>query len=56
MLSRFIKTHVANSDDTLMAGNQSIPIECYGTVQITIDTPTGPQIVTLLKLRMFRTS
>lgn len=48
MLSRFTKTCLSNSGDRLMAGNQALPIECYGTIQITISTPTGPQTMTLL--------
>ena len=50
MITRFTKTHDADPEDNLVAGNQHIPIECYGTIKITIRTPTGPQIMTLLNV------
>ena len=48
MLSRFNKTRDAGLDDTLTAGTQVTPIECFGTIQISINTPTGPKTMTLL--------
>ena len=52
MLSRFIKTRDAGPFDTLRAGTQIIPIECFGTVRITIKAPTpvGYAIMTLLNV------
>lgn len=53
MLSRFNMTHVSEPNDRLMACNVTqagMPIECYGTIQITIRTPTGPQKITLLNV------
>lgn len=50
MLSRFTRTHPAGPRDTLTAGTQSLPIECFGTIQITICTFSGPQTMTLLNV------
>ena len=50
MLSRFTKTCLPEPDDKLTAGTQSIPMECSGTVNITIHTPTGLQQMTLLNV------
>lgn len=36
MLSRFTKTHSSHPDDHLTAGTQSLHIECFGTIDITI--------------------
>ena len=48
MLSWFTRTHAAHSDDRLIASTQLS--ECYGTVQITISTPSDPQPMTLLNV------
>lgn len=37
-------------DDRLTAGTQSIPIECFGTVEITVRNLTGPLTITLLNV------
>lgn len=50
MLSRFTRTHPAGPRDILTAGTQSLPIECFGTIQITIYTLSGPQTMTLLNV------
>lgn len=50
MLSRFIKTRSSGPNDILRAGNQIIPIECFGTIDIFIDTSTGCQTMTLLNV------
>ena len=50
MLSRFIKTRSSGPEDTLRAGNQILPIECYGTIDIFINTPIGCQMITLLNV------
>ena len=43
MLSRFTETHASDPKDRLIAGTQTLLIECYGTIQVTVQTPTGPQ-------------
>ena len=48
MLSRFTKTRNPHPDDRLRAGTQIVPIQCWGTIEITIRTPTGLQSMTLL--------
>ena len=51
MLSRFTKTHDPHPDDMLAAGTQIIPIESWGTLDITIQTPsTGPHLMNLCKV------
>lgn len=50
MLTRFTKTREAGSTDNLMAGTQVIPIECFGTVTIVINTPVRPKTMTLLNV------
>lgn len=47
MLARFTKSR-DGSGEFLTAGTQRLPIECYGTIQITVSTPTGPQKMTLV--------
>ena len=49
MRSRFERQR-DGSGDYLTAGTQRLPIECYGTVRITVATPTGPQNMTLLNV------
>ena len=41
MRSQFIQTRLSEPHDNLTAGTQTIPIESFGTVDITIQTPTG---------------
>lgn len=50
MRSRFTQTRAAGPLDTLTAGTQSIPIERFGTLEITICTPAGLQQMTLLNV------
>lgn len=52
MFSRFTKAKEAEPSDTLRAGTQVIPIECFGNVQITIKAPTsvGHASMTLLNV------
>ena len=50
MLSRFTKTRSSGPKDILRAGNQVLPIECYGTIDIFINTPIGCQTITLLNV------
>ena len=52
MLSRFTKTRDAGPLDTLTAGTQTIPIECFGSIQITMKAPTttGHATMTLLNV------
>ena len=39
--SRFKKTHATTSNDYLVSGSTTYPIKAYGTVDITINSPTG---------------
>ena len=50
MLPRFTKTRDRHPDDRLTADTQTIPIEYWGTIEITIQTPTGPQPMILLNV------
>lgn len=50
MLSRFTKTRLAGPKDTLTSGAHKLPIECFGTVVITVRSPTGPMKMTLLNV------
>ena len=47
MLSRFTQTRSAHPKDQFTAGTQTLPIECFGTIDMTIQTPTGFQLLTL---------
>ena len=46
MLHRFSKTRDGEGE-RMAAGREIFPIQCYGTVQITVASPTGPKTVTL---------
>lgn len=50
MLSRFTKTRFPGPDNNLTPVTQSIPIECFGTVETTLPTLTGRQKMTLLNV------
>ena len=50
MQSWFIQTRLSEPHDNLMAGTQTISIESFGTVNITIQTPTGFQQMILLNV------
>lgn len=50
MQSWFIQTRLSEPHDNLTAGTQTIPIESFRTVNITIQTPTGFQQMTLLNV------
>lgn len=52
MLSRFTKTRDAGPFDTLRADTQVISIECFGTVKITIKTPTSDGYASLILLNV----
>ena len=52
MLSRFTKTRDAGPSDTLTTGTQVIPIECFGTIQITIKAPTETGYATMTLLNV----
>ena len=49
MKSRF-KWQRGGGGDYLTAGTQRLSIEAYGTISITVPTPTGPQRMTLLNV------
>ena len=44
---RFISFTPAGEDDLLYAGNTVIPIEGFGPVDVTVQTPAGPKIIEL---------
>lgn len=48
MYSSFTKTHDAGSTNNRRAGTQVIPVECFGTIQISINSPIGFKTMTLL--------
>lgn len=50
MLSRFTRQRQAQHGEFLIAGNTYLPIEYYGTITITIETPSGSGIITLLNV------
>ena len=50
MQARFSKTHSAGPNDKLIAGAQILLIECFGSIDITVPTPSGPGIMTLLNV------
>ena len=43
-------TRPAKKDDALHGSKEVYAIEAYGTVVISVDTPTGPSILTLLNV------
>ena len=47
--SRFNTTHSSTSDDHLISGSTTYPIQAYGTVDITLTSPTGKRQSTTLK-------
>ncbi|EKG09419.1 Integrase catalytic core, partial [Macrophomina phaseolina MS6] len=47
MAHRFKETKKARPDETLGSGNRSIPIQAWGTVDITVKTETGQGTITL---------
>lgn len=49
MLLRFRRERIV-SNEYLIAGNQRLPIEYYGTIRIMVSTPNEPQGMILLKL------
>lgn len=49
MQSRFVRQWDGGGD-YLTVGTQRLPIECYGTIGITVQTPTGPKNLTLLNV------
>lgn len=48
MKERFTKTYEANENQRLTCGTQSVPVECYGTVTINVQTPEGQATMTLV--------
>ena len=44
---RFISFTPATEDDLLYAGNTVIPIEGFGSVDVTVQTPAGPKLIEL---------
>ena len=49
MKHRFTKTR-KGTGELLAAGRDILEIECYGTIQITVDSPTGPKLITLTEV------
>ena len=45
--NRFISFTPASEDDVLYAGNMVIPIEGFGSVDVTVQTPAGPRLIEL---------
>ena len=51
--SRFNTTHSTTSDDYLISGSTTYPIQAYGTVDITLTSPTGKlQSITLKQVAL----
>ena len=50
MLHMFTMNKHASSNDCLQAGNQHLPIDCYGTVTLPVDSHDGPFSITLLNV------
>lgn len=49
MKSRFTKTRDGGGDH-MAEGDSYLLIECYGTVQLTLSSPNGPQIIKLVEV------
>jgi transposase InsO family protein len=50
--TRFTIERLANEDDVLIAGKTTYSIEAFGSVIITIRTPSGPKQITLLNVAL----
>ena len=50
MKHRFTKERDAGWDDRVLAGDNNIKIQCFGSLELDVDTPTGPQTITLLNV------
>lgn len=47
MVQRYTKQRIAHPDDRVEAGAENLPVESYGLVQISFDTPNRPETITL---------
>ncbi|MCJ1264028.1 hypothetical protein MMC22_003899 [Lobaria immixta] len=47
MAHRYTRQRVAHPDDRVESGAVMLPVESYGCLQVSLDTPIGPELITL---------
>ena len=46
MVHRYIKQRIGHSDDRVEAGAESLSMQSYGLLRVSLDTPDGPKLIT----------